>query len=545
MNGNHEQLRILVVDDEWLEREAIPIMLKHYEDMYKVVGEAKNGKEAISTAAELKPDIILLDIKMPGIDGLTAASHIKKESPSSVIIFLTAYDQFEYAKEALKVGAMDYLIKPLGSKDLLEALNKAQVLIAQEKLRETEQLKLERQLKEALPWLRLNLGLSLAFGTWEERSRIERQADILQLEVLPQAAFGVYIEHNNLNDPLHTVSDLARYNLQQLIEDLLKKYSYGLCLPIGDKLLLGLLGTTTVDIEKDLYSIANEIIHNASEKLSLGVTVGLGNTCKDISEIPRSVWEAQLAADLGMFYLGSEHVVHIGELGERLNSIEMAQSTGDNNLVEALKQGNIGQVKVLFKHFLGQLSCDSNVDLYLVKARLINILIIFARSMGINLQGDQFGESSVYYDFARKIELCQSIDDLENWILELGETGLRIVNSTETKSVSSPIQKVLEYIEENYNSELTLSNLSKVIYLSPDYFSRIFKDQVGSTFSEYILKIRIEKAKELLNNLDIPVSEIGRKVGYSDPNYFSRVFTRAVGMPPSRFRQVICSHPKN
>jgi two-component system response regulator YesN len=164
--------------------------------------------------------------------------------------------------------------------------------------------------------------------------------------------------------------------------------------------------------------------------------------------------------------------------------------------------------------------------------------------MGINLQGDQFGESSVYYDFARKIELCQSIDDLENWILELGETGLRILNSMGTKSVSSPIQKVLEYIEENYNSELTLSNLSKVIYLSPDYFSRIFKDQVGSTFSEYILKIRIEKAKELLNNLDIPVSEIGRKVGYSDPNYFSRVFTRAVGMPPSRFRQVISSHPK-
>jgi len=544
MSETLDEMRVLVVDDEHLERQAIPLILDQASATFKVVGEARNGNEALRLSVELKPDIILMDIKMPGMDGLTAAREIKKALPAVAIIFLTAYDEFDYAKEALRVGALDYLLKPLRSKDLLEILGKARNLLLEEKVKQEERKELQEQLAEALPWLKVNLGLGLVFGLWEERSAVEQQAGLLKLEVLPRVAFGVYMENRLHGDKaLPAKLDLLRYQLQQIIDEALNNRPYGICLPISERVLVGLWGTREPEPEWHLRRLAEDIIKASSEKLTLGVTVGLGNFCENIGQLPRSVWEAQMAAHLGRFYLGPERVVSVVELGQYDYGGGYTYA-GEKKIIDALRSGNQEEVCRLFREFLGSVSKGGNTDLYLVKARLMSMLAMFSRSPGLSQNREsKVDEENGYLEFARRMELCRSLEELEEWLAELAAT----VGQGERSRipVNGSVKRVLSYIHENYQQELSLNDLSRVIFLSPDYFSRVFKEQVGYTFSEYILNLRVKKAQELLAYTDLPVGEIGRNVGYPDPNYFSRVFGRSTGLSPSRYRQEINGCPNS
>ncbi|WP_424659383.1 response regulator [Desulfofundulus sp.] len=531
-------MKLLVVDDEHLERQAIRLILERAEEPIKVVGEARNGRQAVQLAEELRPDIILLDIKMPGMDGLTAAREIRKILPASAIIFLTAYNEFDYVQEALRIGVVDFLLKPIRSQELVDVLKNTRVQLLREREEQSEHKKLQEQLAEALPWLRLNLGLGLIWGLWEERAAVEQQARLVRLEVLPRVAFGVYMENRLEGSPASLARfELLRYQLQRLVEDALTRHPWGLCLPISDRMLIGLWGNQGPDQEHRLRQLAGEIIEAAADQLSLGVTVGLSRFCEDISQLPHAAWEAQTAAHLGMFYLGPERVVHVDELEHKSGQDEVVYAAKERELVEVLRSGDAEKAKKTFREFLVSVFDGRDTDLHLIKARLMAVLVAFSRSMGS--YGEQKEEIvHVYNKFARRLSLCLSIEELEEWMAELALSGNNPAAGQAGAMVNSAVKKALSYIQENYQREISLTDLSRIIFLSPDYFSRAFKEQVGCTFSEYVLRLRIEKAKKLLAETDLPVGEVGRQVGYPDPNYFSRVFSRAMGMPPSRFRQI-------
>lgn len=538
MDKQTEGFRLLLVDDEHLERQSIKLILKQNSAPFYVLAEAKNGKEALRLAGELKPDIILQDIKMPGMDGLTAAREIKKILPDVVIIFLTAYDEFVYAKEALQAGAADYLLKPVPTRDLLEALEKARKLILHERSKREEQKRLQEQLKEALPWLRVNLGVGLMFGSWEEKSALEQQAAVLQLKVLPQVALSVQMEDRPQDEGSVLIRlDWLRYRMQQVIEESLNHFPYGICLPVSEKMLMVLWGSDEPGPENRLRQLAEHIMGAVSEELSLEVTVGMGSFCEDVEQMPRSVWEAQTAAHLGMFYFGPGKLVSMNELGIGTWKIGDSYPSKEKEMVEALRNGNMEGTLPIFRELMGSISRGQSTDIYMVKARLMNILARFAESTGWIVKGDKEQD---YFEFARRLELCRSLEEMEKWLVELTEKAGQIF-SNKISGSSNLVKKVLAYIQENYHRELSLAELSRVIYLSPDYFSRVFKEHTGCSFSEYILNLRVEKAKALLADTDLPVGEVGKKAGYPDSNYFSRVFGRAVGVSPSRYRQEVVS----
>ncbi|MCS5696448.1 response regulator [Desulfofundulus thermocisternus] len=537
-----KEMKLLVVDDEYLERQAVRLILERAEEPIKVVGEARNGHQAVKLAGELQPDIVLLDVKMPGMDGLAAAKEIKKILPGSAIIFLTAYNEFDYIQEALRIGVADFLLKPVRAQELIDVLKNTRLQFLREREEQAEYKKLQDQLAEALPWLRINLGLGLIWGLWEDRAAVEQQARLVRLETLPRVAFGVCMERRlEGNSSSLARFELLRYQLQHLVEETLSRHPWGLCLPVSERMLIGLWGNRGPEQEKRLRQLAGEIIEAAAERLSLGVTVGLSRFYEDVSQLPRAAWEAQTAAHLGMFYLGPERVVHVDELEHKSGGDEVVCAAGERELVEVLHSGNVEKARKTFRQFLVSVFGSRDTDLHLIKARLMAILVGFSRSMG-----SYGGQEAVHFynKFARQLSLCLSIEELEEWVAELVLSGNDPSAGRTGAMVHSAVKKALEYIHENYQREVSLADISRIIYLSPDYFSRAFKEQMGCTFSEYVLRLRIEKAKKLLAETDLPVGEIGRQVGYPDPNYFSRVFSRSMGMPPSRYRQIMmrCDH---
>lgn len=531
-------MRLLIAEDEYLERQAIRLILERAGEPFEVVGEARNGRQAVHLAKDLQPDIVLLDIKMPGMDGLSAARDIRNILPYSAIIFLTAYNEFDYAQEALRIGVVDYLLKPIRAQELVEVLKNTRLQLLREREEQEERKKIQEQLAEALPWLRVNLGLSLIWGLWEERSAVERQARLAKLDVLPRVAFGVCMENRLEDNPaVLTRFELLRYQLQGLVEEALSRHPCGLCLPISDRMLIGLWGSREPEQEQCLCCLANDIIETAADKLSLGVTVGLARFCDDISQLPRAAWEAQAAAHLGMFYLGPERVVHVDELEHKVDGDGGVYTAREKELLEVLRSGDVEKIRQVFREFLISVFDNPSADLYLIKARLMGVLVAYSRSVGH--MGDQDEEMiQVYNKFARQLSLCHSVEEMESWLVELVLAGNSYSGDQGGKLVTEAIKKALAYIHENYQRELSLTELLRVIFLSPGYFSRAFKEQVGCTFSEYVLRLRIEKAKKLLVETDLPVREVARQVGYPDPNYFSRVFSRAIGMSPSRYRQM-------
>ncbi len=535
------EMGLLVVDDEHLERQAIRLILERAEVSIKVVGEARNGRQAVQMAGELRPDIILLDIKMPGMDGLTAAREIREILPTSAIIFLTAYNEFDYVQEALRIGVVDFLLKPIRAQELVDVLRNTRLQLLREREEQSEHKKLQEQLAEALPWLRVNLGLGLIWGLWEDRAAVEQQARLVQLEVLPRVAFGICMENRLESSPASlTRFELLRYQLQRLVEEALNRHPFGLCLPISDRMLIGLWGNRGPEQEQGqrLRQLANDIIETAADRLSLGVTVGLARFCEDISQLPRAAWEAQTAAHLGMFYLGPEQVVHVDELERKVDKDGGVYASRERELLEVLRSGDAEEARRMFREFLISVFEGRGTDLHLIKARLMGVLVAFSRGMG------SYGEHAeemvhAYNKFARRLSLCLSVEELEEWLVDLALSGNNCFGEQAGKVVTGAVKRALAYIHENYQREISLADLSRIIFLSPDYFSRAFKEQVGCTFSEYVLRVRIEKAKKLLAESDLPVGEVGRQVGYSDPNYFSRVFGRAMGVPPSRYRQIV------
>ncbi|MFY9499652.1 MAG: response regulator, partial [Tepidanaerobacteraceae bacterium] len=159
---------VLICDDELLERQVLKSIIESSDLPLKVVGEAKNGIEAVQQSEKLKPDILLIDIKMPGMDGITASAEIKKSCPKCKSIFITAYDEFEYVKRALQIGAVEYLLKPVRPDEILALLDKIVDLLNQERQKKLREEKLLESIKQAAGMLKSSIMVSLIMGHVED-----------------------------------------------------------------------------------------------------------------------------------------------------------------------------------------------------------------------------------------------------------------------------------------------------------------------------------------------------------------------------------------
>ena len=178
---------VLICDDELLERQVLKSIIENSNLPLKIVGEAKNGVEALEQSAKLKPDILLIDIKMPGKDGITAGAEIKKVCPKCKTIFITAYDDFEYVKKALQIGAVEYLLKPVRPDEIVALLAKTVDLLNQEKQKKLKEEKLLASIKEAANMLKSSIMVSMVMGHYEDEGVLKSRAKLLGIEQLPSS----------------------------------------------------------------------------------------------------------------------------------------------------------------------------------------------------------------------------------------------------------------------------------------------------------------------------------------------------------------------
>lgn len=531
-------IKVMIVDDEALERRALRRFLQEVQEV-EVVGEARNGIEAVELARRLMPDLAFVDIKMPGLNGLQAIREIQRINPKMISIILTAYDEFEYAQDAIKLGALDYVLKPARQEDILTAARSAVARMRESRSREEDERRLREQLRESMPYIQTALVLDLIGGTEVELESLKRRAEFLGIPGLPNLALVLNIDgFSQATDGKEEVEkQILKNQVFQAVQKALATEGPALLSPVGGADFV-LLSTATIGDPKEAKALGlrlGEQVRAAVEaSTSVSVTVGVGRLAEDFKLLSASYQEAINARLLGKFFFGGNRVVHIDDLAPFHGEIQGYPLELEKSLAERVRWGDqvgAGQAAEKLVARLRETRRPWNEVIF----RMLELVAVLSRAAAEG-GGDPDRVIGLNIFLFQELQGCDGAAPLRDWIQKVVDRFTGLVAEQGKTRAAKVVKRVMRFIDGHYGEDISMEAVAKLVYLDPSYFCRVFKQETGRTFLEYLTAVRVDRAKDFLATTDLPVFEIAGQVGYPDPNYFSRVFLKGVGLTPSEFR---------
>jgi two-component system, response regulator YesN len=525
-------LKILIVDDEVLERKALTKIISNYTKDTVVIGEAPNGRLAIEMAEEHRPDIIFMDIKMPGIDGVQAVQEIREIDAAIRFIMVSAFNTFEYAKKVMQQGVKEYILKPSRKQDILDSLKRV-----------TEEILEERKLKEEQQSLRDNLdrAVSIAQKEWVSSLLINQVQDITfeewsqLLGVEISSGYIMLFLLNPKNGMELSISEKEQwYTWLKNSLKLMNNKQECIVGPMTDSqvpvLFLCKKTTERFHFKKNAQEVMEGMITLFKKEHFQGeLKIAAGLPYHQAQELHRSNHDANTTleqlkqiANRSYLFTSKQETADLPSVSDRLDI--------EKRLLDAIRQGDVNEVLYILESYGTRHASNEKLSVQIVINTFSELFILISRML------HELGIS------AQKKPNIDQTDTIER-ILEKGKAYLlTVVGQVQVwrnNHAKGMLHKAKEYIETHYADSLTLEQVAEYVELSPFYFSKLFKDRFGMTFIDYLTEIRINKAKAEMENPGKSLKEICYSVGYKDPNYFSRVFKKQTGLSPSEFRKVI------
>lgn len=528
--------KIMIADDEGIVIESLThIITQNFGDSC-VIKSAKTGRSVIELAEEFRPNIAFMDIQMPGINGIEAMKEIRKINQSVIFIVMTAYDKFTYAKEAITLGVQDYLTKPTNKNKIISTLEKAISVIDERREKRTNDLLMKEKLVTIIPIIESGMIYSILFQE-DYTKDVYNFKQLLGIE--ENYGFILVIQYGDMNesgDMTNSVGvSVKAQSFYTELREITKEFFNAVIGPAMVNQVITFVPFLAENMEYDdrieIIEKARNLRRKLKKRIDLDFKIGIGSV-KALEELTASYKEAMVA-----IRQNKGAVVHINDIPslfqyEKEYPIEMEKS-----LIHHIKKGDVARARSVADCYFDWLISNENSEGIDVKTRVFEIIIHIedtAFSMGV--KGCHFRYRG---DYLKIIMECNGNEQLKTWFLEkIGEVCRNIIVNKEEES-NSIIKKAQEYIECYYYKGISLDDVSREVDISPYYFSKLFKEETGENFIDYLTNIRIEKAKELLNNKECSVKQICIKVGYSDPNYFSRIFKKWTGKTPTEYREGI------
>ena len=516
-------IKLLIAEDEALERKALRFLLnKYFSQSIEVVDEVNNGRDAVEVALLLKPNIILMDIHMPIMEGLEASSIIKENRPQTEFIILTAFNYFNYAKKAINIGVSDYLLKPFSNDEFVNSLNKVINKINTKNLIENKNNQLKENYKKISPYIERQMLENIAYGVTLTEEQFNEYRDIFNIV---SAKFCCMVF--NLNE-----KKLFNKNSIHLIKNKLN-----ILFPV----IVG--GVCLNDIILFVFdeAVGSKILSRGYENLLNDLRFEF----KLSDDITLSIGTSAVNSGLNQLYLAYKEAkrnsYNSGNIDEQLGSkfkknISIVGNGNEvNNILstKVIKEDINAAIIELDTILSNILSRDGSNNLVVVRKMLLDILESVIEDINI-FTGKDFKDFSKD-KMTQKLSNLRKISDLKNCISLVLKDLITYVASYKRSKNIDVVEKVKEYIENNYMNDVSLDNLAHYISMSSFYLSRIFSKVEGTNIREYIIKIRMEKAKSMLVEGKKSVKQISFEVGYLDQNYFSKAFKKYTNISPKDY----------
>lgn len=529
---------LLVVDDTALVRSTITNIVTRQKPGLSPVYEATNGEEAVKLARSACPDIVLMDIKMPGLDGLQAAALIRSENPATKIIMLTAYDEFVYVQEALKMGAVDYLLKPVRPAKLIDALAKIQTRIESEQAEKRKTTETQKRLNETLPLLEASLVEHLIYKLSAAPSNIQTTLTHLGKTLSWPAVMVVDVDDfKSLSrqiapEAVQYLCDIVTQTVTRALPELSRSLIWQsrpgrvvVIVSTDQKLLTS----------KQLITLAKSICRQVQEKTGYTVTISIGRQYADLDSIPISYAEARLTKRHQAVQTGNT-VVHIDNLDlfESVENLAYPLQV-ERNLLDAVLLNQREAAEMLMNDLVDHVLLQSNKPLHAICNTFVEIFALISRTI---IEAGSPGPL-VMGITQRQFSVLGAMSDTEqirpwalNSLVELMTTG------GAAKQNKDAIQLAIDYIQQNYvQPDIALRDVANAVNLSPSHLAYLLKEKLGVSYIHFLTTLRIQRARTLLRTSDITVSAIAEAVGYPNASNFYRLFLREVGVTPGAYRE--------
>ena len=537
MDNSGNRYSVLLVDDE---EDVIRIIMKKldWESMgLTIIGHAANGVEALEMAEELSPDIVMTDIKMPYMDGLTLCKKLKELSRTIRVIIFSGFDEFEYAKEAIKMEAAEYLLKPVNAVELKEVFERVKNDLDRELDEKRNTDKLRAYYMESLPVLQESFYMALLEGRIAPE-QIGRYMDSYQVQLKgPYYVVTVLhisqqsLEEESRMDPFLQAVSVRKFAEEQ-VED---RWRSRVVIYLGDIIMISQMHS-----REEMLEYTNEmdrLCRMAKKVCNARITAGIGYLCDNLEQLPLSYQGAKQAVSYRVLY-GNTRAISISEV-EPAEHAELnwedVYSTYIQQIMKKVRIGEGDELEKAISQFTEWLSGEQiSMQKYrIVMMELVAELFRFTASHNLNPENVFGGNGDVY----SQVLQMESAEVLDRWLRRVCTNLQNAVMNERQDSTKFFVKNAEEYVKEHFaDQDLGVDEVCRKLNVSAAYFSTIFKKETGKTFVRYLTDYRMEKAVNMLMTGNEKTYVIAEKVGYAEPNYFSYVFKKQFGMSPSKYK---------
>lgn len=542
-------LKIFLAEDEVVVRETIKRMIPWEELGFELVGEAADGEMALPLLIRQQPDLLITDIKMPFMDGLTLARLAKKEIPGLKVVILSGYDDFNYAKQAIGIGVEDYLLKPITKNALIERLSEIRSRYEHEKTQKEYYEKFQREMQAYEKNSSRDFFEALVGGSMD-MMEVYKRAEKLGLDIVAEA-YNVLIFTMNCDEDFSGQRDeYSSWEAEslELLENFFAGHSSAMLFRSNIFSYGVLLKGQRETIEENTRACVDEIRKILSRQDGRREWfLAVGQSVDRLSQIQKSYHTASRA--FSQRYLYDENILYYDEM-ETMEHPGGQAETEDNAYLQkvdvnalnpailqkflsnGLQEETENFVKDYF-YAIGQEPMESLVFRNYVILNVRFSVILFIKGLGCDTNEMESADTEEV--------LAESGKNMESAIAyakKMISQAIEIRDQNSGNKNRSILKTAVDFIDSHYmDEEISLNTVANVANVSSNHFSALFSQNMGQTFIEYLTTLRMNKAKELLRCTGMRSSEIAGEIGYKDAHYFSYLFKKTQGMTPSDYRK--------
>ena len=521
-------------------RNAIKNSINWENEGYEFVGEAGDGELAYPKIMKEKPDILITDIKMPFMDGLELSKIVKKELPEIKILILSGFNDFDYAKEAIRIGVTDYLLKPISSAKLLEALSNVAKEVEKEQeekaLREHYQNEMRENVEQDkfaffTKLITGNVGMSDAIEIGKEYG-MDLSAQAYTVLLFKVAMNPKKYESEDEAEKVFTQIDQAAQNIEQ---------AYSVWRGAEGWAFL-ILGEDDLEVQQKSKILIENLEDLMKDYPKVEYFGGLGTTVPRMRMLPESYQDAMMVFS-NRFVCESRQIMDIDSWQKsqekgKLNAQNLDIMKKNREMIEYFLTNGTQEEMNSFLDVYFQENPKENLNSEIMRQYMTIDSYITANGFMKKIGVEEKIRKEEGKRLEESLQKIKSATGVRCYMEELVRKVLEIRDTMSGQRYSDIMQVAKKYIAEQYMTEsISLNTVSAKVNMSPSYFSAVFSREVGKTFVEYLTEIRMEKAKELLMCSAMKTSEIGFEVGYKDPHYFSYIFKKTQGCSPKEYKQ--------
>ena len=542
-------LKIFLAEDEVVVRETIKRMIPWEELGFELVGEAADGEMALPLLIRQQPDLLITDIKMPFMDGLTLARLAKKEIPGLKVVILSGYDDFNYAKQAIGIGVEDYLLKPITKNALIERLSEIRSRYEHEKTQKEYYEKFQREMQAYEKNSSRDFFEALVGGSMD-MMEVYKRAEKLGLDIVAEA-YNVLIFTMDCDEDFSGQRDeCSSWEAEslELLENFFAGHSSAMLFRSNIFSYGVLLKGQRETIEENTRACVDEIRKILSRQDGRREWfLAVGQSVERLSQIQKSYHTASRA--FSQRYLYDENILYYDEM-ETMEHPGGQAETEDNAYLQkvdvnalnpailqkflsnGLQEETENFVKDYF-YAIGQEPMESLVFRNYVILNVRFSVISFIKGLGCDTNEMESADTEEV--------LAESGKNMESAIAyakKMISQAIEIRDQNSGNKNRSILKTAVDFIDSHYmDEEISLNTVANVANVSSNHFSALFSQNMGQTFIEYLTTLRMNKAKELLRCTGMRSSEIAGEIGYKDAHYFSYLFKKTQGMTPSDYRK--------